>query len=81
MSCITSFRTDYQATCGQAIKRKTRIVHCLLLVGLYQLLYTRIPAHAAVDEVVNATTALKVEHFRGLVNGVLRRFYVNKKPY
>lgn len=63
------------------LKGKTRIVHCLLLVGLYQLLYTRIPAHAAVDEVVNATTALKVEHFRGLVNGVLRRFYVNKKPY
>lgn len=56
------------------LKGKTRIVHCLLLVGLYQLLYTRIPAHAAVDEVVNATTALKVEHFRGLVNGVLRRF-------
>ena len=34
------------------LKGKTRIVHCLLLVGLYQLLYMRIPAHAAVDEVV-----------------------------
>ncbi|MGC6358910.1 16S rRNA (cytosine(967)-C(5))-methyltransferase RsmB [Bisgaard Taxon 45] len=56
------------------LKGKTRIVHCLLLVGLYQLLYTRIPAHAAVDEVVNATSGLKVERFRGLVNGVLRRF-------
>ncbi|WP_424406870.1 16S rRNA (cytosine(967)-C(5))-methyltransferase RsmB [Pasteurella sp. PK-2025] len=56
------------------LKGKTRLVHCLLLVGLYQLLYTRIPAHAAVDEVVNATKGLKVDHFRGLVNGVLRRF-------
>lgn len=56
------------------LKGKTRIVHCLLLVGLYQLLYTRIPAHAAVDEVVNSTGALNVESFRGLVNGVLRRF-------
>lgn len=56
------------------LKGKTRIVHCLLLVGLYQLLYMRIPAHAAVDEVVNATKALKAESFRGLVNGVLRRF-------
>ena len=53
---------------------KTRIVHCLLLVGLYQLLYMRVPAHAAVDEVVNATKSLKSDSFRGLVNGVLRRF-------
>lgn len=56
------------------LKGKTRIVHCLLLVGLYQLLYTRIPAHAAVDEVVNATKSVKADSFRGLVNGVMRRF-------
>jgi len=56
------------------LKGKTRIVHCLLLVGLYQLLYMRVPAHAAVDEVVNATKSLKSDSFRGLVNGVLRRF-------
>lgn len=56
------------------LKGKTRIVHCLLLVGLYQLLYMRIPAHAAVDEVVNASKSLKAESFRGLLNGVLRRF-------
>lgn len=60
------------------LKGKTRIVHCLLLVGLYQLLYTRIPAHAAVDEVVNATTSLKSDSFRGLINGVLRRFLREK---
>ena len=57
------------------LKGKTRIVHCLLLVGLYQLLYMRVPAHAAVDEVVNATKSLKSDSFRGLVNGVLRRFF------
>ena len=56
------------------LKGKTRIVHCLLLVGLYQLLYMRVPAHAAVDEVVNATKSLKSDSFRGLVNAVLRRF-------
>ncbi|AKD38398.1 16S rRNA methyltransferase B [Pasteurella multocida subsp. multocida OH4807] len=62
------------------LKGKTRIVHCLLLVGLYQLLYTRIPAHAAVDEVVNATRALNVESLRGLVNAVLRRFLREQAP-
>ncbi|KAE9538440.1 16S rRNA (cytosine(967)-C(5))-methyltransferase RsmB [Ursidibacter maritimus] len=56
------------------LKGKTRLVHCLLLVGLYQLLYMRVPSHAAVDEVVNATKVLKLDSFRGLVNGVLRRF-------
>lgn len=56
------------------LKGKTRIVHCLLLVGLYQLLYLRVPAHAAVDEVVNAARPLQVDSFRGLLNGVLRRF-------
>lgn len=59
---------------SKSLKGKTRLVHCLLLVGLYQLLYTRVPAHAAVDEVVNATKSLKLDSFRGLVNGVLRRF-------
>lgn len=56
------------------LKGKTRIVHCLLLVGLYQLLYMRIPPYSAVDEVVNATKSLNVENFHGLVNAVLRRF-------
>ncbi|NBI43580.1 16S rRNA (cytosine(967)-C(5))-methyltransferase RsmB [[Haemophilus] felis] len=56
------------------LKGKTRIVHCLLLVGMYQLLYTRIPSHAAVDEVVSATKQLKLDSFRGLTNAVLRRF-------
>lgn len=56
------------------LKGKTRLVHCLLLVGLYQLLYMRVPAHAAVDEVVNSTKTLKLDSFRALTNGVLRRF-------
>lgn len=56
------------------LKGKMRLVHCLLLVGLYQLLYMRVPTHAAVDEVVNATKALKIDHFRALTNGVLRGF-------
>ncbi|WP_301098653.1 16S rRNA (cytosine(967)-C(5))-methyltransferase RsmB [Otariodibacter sp.] len=59
---------------AKPLKGKTRLVHCLLLVGLYQLLYMRVPAHSAVDEVVNATKTLKLDSFRALTNGVLRRF-------
>ncbi|QLB20619.1 16S rRNA (cytosine(967)-C(5))-methyltransferase [Vespertiliibacter pulmonis] len=61
------------------LKGKTRLVHCLLLVGLYQLLYMRVPEFAAVDEVVNATKTLKLNNFRALVNGVLRRFIREKE--
>jgi len=56
------------------LKAKDSDVHSLLLVGLYQLLYLRIPAHAAVDETVSATKGLKKPWSRGLVNGVLRNF-------
>lgn len=56
------------------LKGKTRLVHCLLLVGLYQLLYLRVPTHAAVDEMVKACQSLQLNAFKGLVNGVLRNF-------
>lgn len=56
------------------LKGKTRLVHCLLLVGLYQLLYLRVPTHAVVDEMVKACQSLQLNAFKGLVNAVLRNF-------
>ncbi len=53
---------------------KQRTVHYLLMVGIYQLLYTRIPPHAALAETVEGTVALKTPQLKGLVNGVLRQF-------
>ncbi|MGO4999679.1 16S rRNA (cytosine(967)-C(5))-methyltransferase RsmB [Oceanisphaera sp. W20_SRM_FM3] len=51
---------------------KYKVVHSLLLVGIYQLLYTRIPAHAALAETVAACKLVKAEPFKGMVNGILR---------
>ncbi len=45
----------------------------LLLVGLYQLLYLRVGAHAAVNETVNACVDIKETKTKGLVNAILRR--------
>ncbi|HHH35713.1 MAG TPA: 16S rRNA (cytosine(967)-C(5))-methyltransferase RsmB [Gammaproteobacteria bacterium] len=56
------------------LKAKDAEVRWLLLAGLYQLLYMRIPPHAAVMETVAATRALEREWLKGLVNGVLRNF-------
>lgn len=53
---------------------KQRTIHFLIMVGLYQLIYTRIPAHAALAETVEGAVALKREALKGLINGVLRQF-------
>ncbi len=54
------------------IKEKEQDVHSLILLGLYQLFYTRIPPHAAIGETVQATRSLGKAWARGLVNGILR---------
>lgn len=55
------------------LKASDRDVEALLLVGLYQLLHTRIPAHAAISETVSAASALKKPWAKGLLNAVLRK--------
>jgi 16S rRNA (cytosine967-C5)-methyltransferase len=53
---------------------KQRVGHFLLLVGIYQIKYTRIPDHAAFNETVSACKPLKCDHLKGVINGVLRNF-------
>jgi 16S rRNA (cytosine967-C5)-methyltransferase len=45
-----------------------------MLIGLYQLAYMRIPAHAVVSETVNACKKINMAWAKGLVNAVLRRY-------
>ncbi|QKT03493.1 16S rRNA (cytosine(967)-C(5))-methyltransferase RsmB [Ectothiorhodospiraceae bacterium 2226] len=56
------------------LKRRDADVEALMLAGLYQLTYMRVPAHAAVAETVSATAALGKDWARGVVNAVLRRY-------
>lgn len=53
-------------------------IQALLLLGLYQLLHTRIPDHAALGETVEVTKFLKKPWATKLVNGVLRKFQRDK---
>ncbi|WP_226053232.1 16S rRNA (cytosine(967)-C(5))-methyltransferase RsmB [Dickeya chrysanthemi] len=53
---------------------KQKVLHYLLMVGIYQLIHTRIPPHAALAETVNAAVTLKRPQLKGLINGVLRQF-------
>src|SRR5690606_30984472 len=54
-------------------KAADRDVEALLLVGLYQLFYTRIPPHAAIGETVGCVDQLRKSSLKGLLNAVLRR--------
>ncbi|MFO8025623.1 16S rRNA (cytosine(967)-C(5))-methyltransferase RsmB [Thiohalophilus sp.] len=56
------------------LKKKDADLRLLLLLGLYQLRFTRIPAHAAVDETVALTKRLNKGWARGMVNAVLRNY-------
>ncbi len=75
-SCRYAVRLEYWL--GQLLARplKTREyeVRALLLSGLYQLEYLRVPPHAAISESVEAARLLGKPWAVGLVNAVLRNF-------
>lgn len=60
------------------LRAKDSDIQALLLLGLYQLLHTRIPDHAALGETVEVTRYLKKPWATNLVNGVLRQFQRDK---
>ena len=57
---------------SKPLKAKDSDIEALILVGLYQLLFTRIPPHAAIGETVAACQKLRKGWAKGLINGVLR---------
>ncbi|EKE8762844.1 16S rRNA (cytosine(967)-C(5))-methyltransferase RsmB [Vibrio cholerae] len=63
-----------QALMEKPLKGKQRVFHFLILVGLYQLSFMRIPAHAAVGETVEGAQDLQGPRLRGLINAVLRNY-------
>ena len=52
----------------------------VLRLGAYQILYTRIPPHAAVDETVGTAKRAGLYRVAGLVNAVLRRLAAQGAP-
>lgn len=56
------------------LKGRKKILEHLLLVGLYQLAYSRVSEHAAVSETVGAADLLKGTTLKALINAILRTF-------
>jgi len=57
---------------AKPLKNADKDIEALLYIGLYQLLYMRTPAHAAINETVNCVLKLKKNWAKNLVNAVLR---------
>ena len=56
------------------LRRRDRDLHLVLLLGLYQLIYLRVPDHAAVSETVALARAVGKPWAGRLINAVLRGF-------
>jgi 16S rRNA (cytosine967-C5)-methyltransferase len=56
------------------LRKRETVVHAVLLLGLYQLMYTRVAEHAAVAESVSLVRRAGRQWATGLVNAVLRGF-------
>jgi 16S rRNA (cytosine967-C5)-methyltransferase len=74
--CRWYFLLEHQLSglIDKPLKNKDKDIHLLLLLGLYQLQFTRVAAHAAINETVNAAMPFRKPWAKKLINGVLRSF-------
>lgn len=74
--CRRFFELDavLQRLMPKPLRQKDADIRALLLMGMFQLRYMRVPDHAAVAETVASTRQLKKNWASGLVNAVLRAF-------
>jgi len=61
------------------LKQRDSDLEVLILIGIYQLLYMRVPTHAAVAETVEGAKILGKPWASGLINGVLRNLIRNQE--
>ena len=54
------------------LERKNLDIHSLLILGAYQLLYTDISSHAAINETVEIAEKIGKTWAKGFVNAILR---------
>lgn len=57
---------------NRPLRGRDQDIQLLILLGIYQLLYTRIPPHAAISTSVELARILGKDWATGLINGVLR---------
>ena len=56
-----------------SLKKEDLDIHCLILLGAYQILHSNIAAHASIFETVDVTNTIDKPLAQGLVNAILRQ--------
>ena len=56
-----------------SLKKEDLDIHCLILLGAYQILHSNIAAHASIFETVDVTNTIDKPWAKGLVNAILRQ--------
>ena len=67
-------RADLRKLLERPLKARDSVIESLLAIGIFQLIDTRIPDHAAVSTTVEAARLLRRPKYAGLINAVLRNF-------
>ena len=75
-SCRWWYRLDTVAgkLSNKPFKKRDQDIRALLTIGLYQLEFTRVPAHAAVAETAGAARGLGKPWAVSVINAILRRY-------
>lgn len=55
------------------LDRNNKLAESILKVGIYQLIYMRVPNHAAINETVAAAQELGLTPLKGMINAILRK--------
>jgi 16S rRNA (cytosine967-C5)-methyltransferase len=55
-----------------SLKKEDLDIHCLMLLGAYQILHSNVAVHASIFETVNVTNELNKSWAKKLVNAILR---------
>jgi 16S rRNA (cytosine967-C5)-methyltransferase len=61
-----------------SLKKEDLDIHCLMLLGAYQILHSNVASHASIFETVNVAVDLNKDWAKGLVNAILRQIDRNK---
>ncbi len=58
---------------NHSLEKEDLDIHCLMLLGAYQILYSKVAIHASIYETVNVLNTLDKVWAKGLVNAILRQ--------
>ena len=58
---------------NHSLEKEDLDIHCLMLLGAYQILYSKVAIHASIFETVDTLNFLDKTWAKGLVNAILRQ--------